>query len=196
MKKLVSTFISVVLGLTTASSMTLAQSASPAGSDQQTNPLNARVRIFINDHLLTENVIEITPAAPSPLPIPYPKRKESDPIPFPLTGEIYILVLDLTAVINGHNTVESPLKLEGDKLYARKHIAQARYEDFLTVNSDGLISSALREFKGEDGEQKTYLPLNDLVKALGGTLKADKATRAYVITVSPGTTSLLSLVQK
>jgi len=69
-------------------------------------------------------------------------------------------------------------------------------EGSVTVNNDGLISSALRELKNEAGEQKTYLPLNDLVKALGGKLKADDARRAYVITVSPETTSLLSVVRQ
>jgi hypothetical protein len=172
MKKMTLIFIGVVLLLTATSAISLAQSASLAGSDQQTNPPQAGVRIFINDRLLSENAVRARPAppAPPPVPIPYPNRKESDPTPFPVTGEIYISVVDLAAAINGHHELEPHLKIEGAKLYAsrRPHIGKPKYEDWLAVNSDGLISSALRELKGEDGEQKLYVPLNDLVKALGG----------------------------
>ncbi len=98
MKKLVSTFISVVLGLTTASSITLAQSATPAGPDQRTTPPQAGVRIFINDRLLTENALLArgigtvehirklggsTGVAESPISNPDPNRKAADPTPFP-----------------------------------------------------------------------------------------------------------------
>jgi hypothetical protein len=208
MKKLVSISFGIVLGLTTASAVSLAQSVSPAGSHQHGHQPQAGVRIFINDRLLTENAMLArgtgtaehirklggsTGVAESPISNPDPNRKEADPTPFPLTGEIYISVVDLAAALNGHKTLEPHLKIEGDKLYAH---GKPKYEDWLAVNNDGLISSALRELKGADGEQQLYVPLNDLVKALGGKLKADEARRAYVITVSSDTNSLLSLVQK
>lgn len=129
--------------------------------------------------------IFINPAAPSPLPIPYP---------FVL---IYLPIDKLALAVSGTPALNFGLELEGHNLRATlKNYTPMKKEAGLTfkIRRDGLISSRVQTFIGEDGQQRIYVPLEDVAKAFGGRLELNQSGWTFSIKVENHPNCLLEYV--
>ncbi len=129
--------------------------------------------------------ILITPAAPSPLPIPYP------------SALIYLPIDKLAAAVSGTSLLNFGLELQGNNLCAtlRNYIPRKKDRSIaFKIKRDGLISSRVQTFIGEDGLWRIYVPLEDVAKAFGGKLEVNQAAWTFSIKTGNHPNCLLEYV--
>ena len=116
--------------------------------------------------------ILITPAAPSPLPIPYP------------SALIYLPIDELAVAVSGISVLNFGLELQANNLRTTlKNYTPKKKDAGVTfkIKRDGLISSRVQTFIGEDGRRRIYVPLEDVAKAFGGKLEVNQTAWTFSI---------------
>jgi hypothetical protein len=104
-----------------------------------------------------------------------------------LDGRPYIDLSELSRAISGKVQLAKGLKVEGSNLYtsdspagdAAGYLGTCKAKCMVTLSGSGLLSSNLVRVKGKDGAERILVPLDDLAKAMGGSVQSDAASRRF-----------------
>ncbi len=123
------------------------------------------------------------PPIPGMNPVSIVSRQSPVPMPYPFAS-IYLPVEELAIAVSGTPTPDFGLALEGQNLRAalKNYVSKKKNGGVsFKIMRDGLISSRVQIFVGEDGRRRTFVPLEDVAKAFGGNLEFNQATWTFSI---------------
>ena len=102
-------------------------------------------------------------------------------------GRPYVALSELSRAISGKVQLARGLRVEGSNLYtsdspagdAAGYLGTCKGKCMFTLSGNGLLSSKLMRVKGKDGAEQILVPLDDLAKAMGGSVQSDAANRRF-----------------
>ena len=104
-----------------------------------------------------------------------------------LDGRPYIALSELSRAISGKDTLGQGLRVEGSNLYASDspagdaagYLGTCKGKCLFMLGGSGLLSSNLVRAKGKGGAERILVPVDDLAKAMGGTVHPGGVNRMF-----------------